>query len=678
VLNFHPSYILRKQDEKGGGAERIEQTWINAWEKVDELISGGDMPELPETVSLTDPGEVRSLLNFMINMPESVPVVYDYETWGDKTALRPELCNNFQILSIGVAFDTDEGPFAVSFPFDDRRSDVWRHNIIEILWVKLLSQERPFVAQNSKYEHKCNIKRFDKTWPMHDTMLRMNLIDERVSASLGAIANRVGLKWAYYKADMHDAQVDPSSTPLDKLLRYNGLDALCTLECVRSLNDSINQDGLNRAAVLSERYAYHLAYVEMNGYHIDKDRLDVVRTQIRKDIVDATARFRSHKIVKKCEEWNAANIKKCKPGDPFNPSSSTQMQHLCLQELRLPIVADRDGKYKCDKRVLERFSAKHPVIDDLLAVRSLSAMQTGFLDKWEQYVGPTGCVHTSYLQTEVVTGRLSSRDPNLTNIPKDSPVRSVFTSRYKDGVIINGDFNQLEPRILAGWSGDEGLCYALENGFDLHLFVTASIYGLEYEDMYKRYKAGDADAAKKRDLGKRMNLGNMYGQTEYGLAQKANITESEASELLDMYNQRFPGVEELRTEFKKHALKHGWVEDLMGRRRHLPKVKSSNQWEANRALRQAGNAPIQSSGNQMCLLSLCVCQTMLGAASVRAVVAGPVHDSITLDCHPKDVEKVREILKTAMEIHNGAEYWYDKKVSITAKITVGPNLIDQQ
>ena len=675
VLSFHPSYILRQKDAGGGAAEKAEQAWIDAWETVDKLLHGESVEEPPDTRNIVNDSDIIKVLSWLLDDKEIVNITYDYETWGDKTALRPELCDVFYILSIGVAVQLKNQDIAFSFPFDHRSVACWKNPEIERLW--RLVVEKGAIAQNAKYEHKCNIKRFGMTGPLRDTMLMSNVIDERQGARLEYIAHRCGIKWSHYKAAMHDVQVDPFTASIDKLLRYNGLDALCTLQSYKHLFDEIKQEKLQNTLKLAETYAEHLAYIEMTGYYIDTDTLQVVREHIDNDLKESTDRFRKHEAVRRSEEWASKNIKSWKKNPCFNPSSPPQMKHLCLDELKLNVKPDKYGDISLNKLVLERYVEREPVIRDLLNNRSLASMKSGFLDKWDDFTGPDNCVHTNYGQTDVVTGRLNSRDPNLQNIPKDSVIKSVFTSRWKGGVIICSDFNQLEPRILAGWSGDEGLCYALQNGFDLHLYVTASINELDYEECLQSLKVGDPKIKKLRDLGKRMNLGNMYGQTEYGLAQKANISETEAAKLLQMYDQRFPGVRALRDDFKKFALHHGYVVDLLGRRRHLPKVHSSNTAEANRALRQAGNAPIQSSGNQFCLMSLCICRTLLLQRGLKAVVMGPTHDSIDVDCHPDYVDSVRDTVKESMECHNGAFYWKDRKVDITAKVTMGPNLKDQ-
>lgn len=680
ILSFHPSYILRMKQEHGGASEKAEQAWLNTWQTVDRVLHGGEIEQPPPTACVIDAAKIETGLTGLIKYREqnpTTPMTYDYETWGDKTALRPELCSMFQILTVAVGFHWKGFIEAVSFPLDDRRADVWRNKQVFSLWKQFISTPGVWVAQNSKYEHKCNLRRWGRTWPLEDTMLRMNLLDERAAANLASIAHRMGIGWSYYKTSMHGIQIDPSSVELGALLRYNGLDALCTLISYEKLTELLTAEEMIPPALLAEQYAYHLAYVEMNGMYSDADEVAKVRDEIRIQLETATESFRKHKAVQEAELWNFENIKSCKKNPTFNPSSPTQMQHLCLDILRLKVEPDRDGKTPLNKLVLDKHADKHPVIRDLLQVRSLASMKTGFLDKWDDFTGPDECVHTNYVQEEVLTGRLASRDPNLQNIPKHSPVRRVFSSRFPGGIIVNGDFNQLEPRILAGWSGDKNLCYALQNGFDLHLYVTAAINNLEYEELFILYRGGDAKAAKLRDLGKRMNLGNMYGQTEYGLAQKANITQDEAIRLLQLYNERFPGVEQLRDEFKRHALRHGWVADLFGRRRHLDKVRSANTWEVNRALRQAGNAPIQSSGNQMCLLSMCVCRQRLIDCGLRAVVIGPIHDSIMVDSPTSEVGVVCEVLKESMEAHNGAPYWCDKKVDITTNITIGPNLLEQ-
>lgn len=677
VFNFHPTYLLHMQEERGGASEKVEHQFFECWEQVSKLLHDG-MDELPDVMCATDYETVRKLLNHLLNTNQR-HIAYDYETAGDRTALRPELCNEFSILSVGVALYLQDQPCAFSFPLD--KPGVWKPKQkleIERLWRYVLNRyDGRAIAQNAKYEHKCNLKRFGFTRMLGDTMLRMNHVDERAAAKLDAIARWSGITWAHYKGDMEGVQKDPASYPLDKLLRYNALDALATLISYEKLTETLQAEDTENSARCAEWYARWLAQLEMDGMHVDMREGARVKRELTEELQRATASFRSHKAVQKAEAWAAETIKSAKKRPEFNPSSPKQMSYLCNELLKLRVQPDRFGKVKLDKRVLAKYEEKHPVIRDLNRVRSIAAMFSGFLNKWEESIGPQGCVHTQYVQTDVMTGRLASRDPNLQNIPRDSKIKRIFRSRYDDGWLINGDFNQLEPRLLAGWSQDPKLITAFRENLDLHLFVTAAIYRLDFEELRERYKAGDEEASRLRDYGKRMNLGNLYGQTAFGLSEKTDLTQDEAEEMIARYNSEFAGVLALRTAFQKQAMHYGYVTDLFKRKRHLPAAQSDNTYKRNRALRQAGNAPIQSTGNQFCLMSVSLCAGKLqDVLKGDARVIATTHDSITVDTRESCIDEALEIMKQAMDFHNHQPYWSDKGVEISAAFKVGKNLLD--
>jgi DNA polymerase-1 len=296
-------------------------------------------------------------------------------------------------------------------------------------------------------------------------------------------------------------------------------------------------------------------------------------------------------------------------------------------------------------------------------------MLTGFLNKWEAFVDACSIVHSQYNQAKVVTGRLSSTDPPQQNIPKKHEVRRVYISRYKRGFIVNADVIQQEPRLLAGWARDAKMIEAINSGFDLHGFVASEIFRVPYE----------GDKTQKRDIGKRMNLGMMYGQTEYGLAAKTGMSVPDALKLLHTYDRRFPDIAKQRAEWQRFAATHGYAEDMFGRRRHLPDALSKDKWLRERALRQASNYPIQRTALVFTMITLGVAMEEIERQGWQEAmcICGTVHDSIIGDSADEVYRgRLIDIMIYAVECHNHADYWKNSGVPMKADVEYGKNLYE--
>lgn len=679
VFNYHPSYILRGAHKKDTEYERVLNSWLNTWDLVKNIISIGVQKE-PEVLCLKEPREIIALLKWLRIVRDII--VYDYETYGDVDCLRPELNNDFKILSIGVGIGKNwfGNPFpgcdvqGISFPFDTMDSDVALD--IQCLWQEIIRTPNR-LAQNAKYEHKCNLKRFGHTAYLNDTMLAMNVIDELATAKLEAIGCYCKIPWAGYKLRMANIQKDPLSVPLDQLLKYSALDGALPYECWPILYRKVEELGLKGILQMQQQFAMWLAHVEMDGIHIDRDAAADVRIEMANELERAKKEFYNHPAIRKTEKWAVENIKSFKKDSEFNPKSPVQMRHLCLKLLKLKVKPPKkkwkDGKWvpgsvKLDKTVLEKFEDEHPVLKSLARVRSLGAMFSGFLDKYEDFTGPDGCVHTTYLQEVVVTGRISSRNPNLTNIPLESPVRRVFNSRYKNGWITASDYQQLEPRLAAGWSGDKLMCEALNAGKDLHRFVGSMIYKVDYDDV----------SPKQRHIAKRRNLGSLYGQTPEGLAEACNISLDEAREIVNIYDITFSGIKAFRVSKHKEAVRYGMVKDLFGAIRHLRDAQSNDLIRRERAFRQASNFPIQSTGNRFHLIAMCILQQYIIEREIEATVIGVEHDKIYMDCANNALSVSIQAVTDAMLIHNKAWYWKDMPVPMKVDHKYGKNLFEMK
>jgi DNA polymerase I-like protein with 3'-5' exonuclease and polymerase domains len=686
ICQYHPTYVQTMGEKKGGASEKALRAWFDVWDTVQEVATGEESP-IPDVEVVWDFDELVVKLDFLLNRPTLV-FGYDYETYGENSrgenlALRPELCRLFYILTIGVGYFDDDGveqAFAFKFQW---LNDPWPREQFEEIkdrWLRLLERESK-VAHFAKYEHKCNIRVFGRTTPSMCTFLMDDTLNELNDHGLHRVGARCGLRWMRYKSQSDGIRKNPKDADLGKLLTYNALDGLCTILSYDWLQKQLEEEEQDGNARLEEEFCLYLARMETTGVQIDPVEANAIRSEIEAEIPKMEARFQTLPEVKAVCKWALrGGIKKFQTkayqnGDKrveFSAKSPPMMQRLILHELKLPIPKVKDKgkeKIKLDKRALEPFEEDVPVLRELVGLRKLSAMKTGFLDKWEAFVDDLGRVHSQYNQGKVVTGRLSSTDPPQQNIPKKHKVRRVYVSRWPDGWLVNADVKQQEPRLLAGWSGDEKMIEAINSGYDLHGFVASEIYQVEYQ----------GDATQNREIGKRMNLGMMYGQTEYGLSAKTGMTVEAALRLLKTYDVRFPKIAKQRVEWQRFAALHGYAEDLFRRRRHLPDAKSPDKWVRERALRQASNYPIQRTAMVFTMISLCVAMQEIenqGWQDAMCVMM-TVHDSIVGDSADRVYrDRLCEIMQYGVECHNTADYWRDKGVPMLADVETGRNFYE--
>ncbi len=654
VVQYHPYNLIKAGEEKGGKSERLLNTWCRTWEFAGRVASS-DLQEPPEVIEVATVKALRGMLRRVSRVKR---FGYDYETWGDVTALRPELCNQFSMLSVGVAFDDPEfGEVAFSFTLDHpgRRSDPK----MKEEWFKFLlglNESGPTpVCHNAKYEHKVNLRVAGSTVLAHDSMLVSFATDEAFRHDLASCMRRCGIYWEHKSGNIGK---DPLSAPIDELLKYNGLDALAGLKCYEKMVGELKGRVLDDLS-LKEEFAMELAEFEGAGIHYDKS----VKERVRAELASSCEKMRE-------EVWSAKEIVAVsrKRGVEFNPNSPAQMKALVLGELKAKVrTKTKKGGISLNKSVLEKLTPQYPILGKLAEYKSMSAMISGFLDKWEEFVSPAGLLHGMFSMGVVLTSRLSSTDPNLQNIPNRSIVKSIFTSRYPGGCIVGGDYKQQEPRLVAGFSQDPKMKKALNGGFDLHSFVAAQIYGMEYEDVKKD--------SREREIGKRMNLGIIYGQTEYGLAAKTGMSLPEAKDVLNRYDQEFPYVNRWKDEMVRFALRHGYVEDLFGGRRHLHDIRSNDEYVRNDAIRRAGNSPIQMTASTMTMIALGLCQRMVKGLGIAFL---QVHDAIYVDSKKGKEEKVMKLMEEAMLIHNDQPYWADRGVPFGVDFKVGPNMYEME
>ena len=331
-------------------------------------------------------------------------------------------------------------------------------------------------------------------------------------------------------------------------------------------------------------------------------------------------------------------------GHEFNVASPKQMSHVLFVELGLPKTRKVSHGYTTDANALERLAGVHPVIERILQYRELSKLKSTYVDTLPALVNPeTGRIHTEYKQTVAATGRLSSENPNLQNIPVRTEmgrrIRAAFVPRNgEDLLFLSADYSQIELRILAHLSRDPGLIEAFQAGEDIHASTASSVYGVP---------PADIDAEMRR-VAKMMNFGVIYGLTDYGLAQRSGIERHAARAFIDAYFARFAGVREYIEQVKESTRERGYAETLLGRRRYIPEIRSSNFPVRAAAERVAVNMPVQGTAADVMKHAMLQVHHAIREQELAAQMLLQVHDELIFEVPEREVAVLSALLEAIM------------------------------
>ncbi len=340
-------------------------------------------------------------------------------------------------------------------------------------------------------------------------------------------------------------------------------------------------------------------------------------------------------------------------GVRFNLASPKQLGEVLFEKLKLDPKAKKTktGQYATGEDVLLKLAAENKIVEDILGFRELTKLRNTYVDTLPQLINPrTGRVHTSYNQTIAVTGRLSSNNPNLQNIPirteRGKEIRKAFIPRDTNHFLLSADYSQIELRIVAAMSGDKHMCEAFKEGKDIHRATAAKVFGVAESEV----------TGEMRRKAKSVNFGIIYGQSAFGLASNLGISRSEAKEIIDNYMEEFAGI---RTYMEKHiafAKEHGYAETLMGRKNWLKDINSSNFTVRAFAERAAINSPIQGTAADMIKLAMIDIQAELEKQHLQSKMILQVHDELIFDVVKDEVEllkkRVPEMMQQALVLPN--------------------------
>jgi len=356
-------------------------------------------------------------------------------------------------------------------------------------------------------------------------------------------------------------------------------------------------------------------------------------------------------------------------GKPFNIASPKQLGEILFDHLKLDPKAKKTktGQYQTGEDVLLKLS-EHQIIQCILDVRKLSKLKSTYVDSLPALINPkTGRVHTSFNQAVAATGRLSSTNPNVQNIPirtdKGKEIRKAFIPRNEDYLLLSADYSQIELRIIAAMAHEEAMIEAFKNNLDIHAATAAKVYGIALEEV----------TSEQRRNAKAVNFGIIYGQSAFGLAENLGIPRKEAALIIDEYWKQYPRIKSYMSETINTAKEYGYVETLKGRRRYLRDINSANFTVRGFAERNAINAPIQGGAADMIKIAMIQIHAKMllpenGVLKSRMILQ--VHDELLFDVHKEEVEALKKLVVTEME--NAMQLI----VPIKAEVGVGENWLE--
>jgi DNA polymerase-1 len=370
-----------------------------------------------------------------------------------------------------------------------------------------------------------------------------------------------------------------------------------------------------------------LAAMEAEGIKVDRNALAELSTALEKDILE---------VDKEIQDL---------AGTRFNISSPKQVGDILFEVLKIAEKPKKTktGQYATGEDILAKLAGKHPIIDKILDYRELVKLKNTYVDSLPALINPqTGRIHTSYNQVVAATGRLSSDNPNLQNIPirtaRGKEVRKAFIPAADGYTLLSADYSQIELRIIAELSGDAGMIEAFRSGHDIHAATAAKVYGVALEDV-----TGDM-----RRNAKMVNFGIIYGISAFGLSERLNIPRKEAAAIIESYFSQYPGIKTYMEGTIVKARAKGYVETIMGRRRYLRDINSANATIRGFAERNAINAPIQGSAADMIKIAMIHIHNDLAASGMKSKMLLQVHDELVFDVPLDELETVKKMIENRM------------------------------
>lgn len=427
-------------------------------------------------------------------------------------------------------------------------------------------------------------------------------------------------------------QITMDDVPIEDASNYACDDAFAALELTRYWQEKLDDDGKKLLYEIEVPVSLVLAKMEAQGVALDTQYLSTLSEELNTNI---------NEIEEKIYEI---------AGEKFNINSPKQVGSILFEKLGIQTKTKKRGaqKFSTDAKVLEELAQEHEIAKYLLEYRHYSKMKSTYVDALPDLISPVDeKIHTSYNQTITVTGRLSSSNPNLQNIPirtkLGSRIRKAFVPESQETqVLLSADYSQIELRLLAHCSGDENLIHAFKSGEDIHAQTAAKVFDVELSEVTKEM----------RSKAKAVNFGIVYGQTRYGLASALGISNAEAQMFIDKYFETYPKVKEYMENSIQEAYRNGYAKTMYGRKRYLlDELMSSNHNIKEFAQRAAINTPLQGAASDLIKLAMIDLDKKLESNNLKSKMIMQVHDELIIETYKDELEKVKELTKEAMELN---------------------------
>jgi DNA polymerase-1 len=549
--------------------------------------------------------------------------------------------DNISANLVGLSFATEPGVacyIPVAHDYLDAPDQLSRDRVLELLKPLLEDEKVLKVGQNLKYDRGIvSNYGIELRGIAFDTMLESYILDSVAGRhDMDSLASR----WLNHKtitfeeiAGKGKKQLTFNQIDLEQAGRYAAEDADVTLQLHLKMWPKLEKNAgpLNIFQNVEMPLVPVLSRIERNGVKIDPAILHAHSGELTKRL--AELELKAHEIA----------------GEAFNLASPKQLQTILFEKQGIkPLKKTPGGAPSTSEEVLEELALDYPLPKVILEHRGLAKLKSTYTDKLPLMINPkTGRVHTSYHQAVAATGRLSSTDPNLQNIPvrneEGRRIRQAFIAP-EDYLIVSADYSQIELRIMAHLSRDDGLLSAFAEGKDIHRATAAEVFGLPLESV----------SGEQRRSAKAINFGLIYGMSAFGLSRQLNISRKESQKYMDLYFERYPGVLEYMERTRRQAKEQGYVETLDGRRLYLPDINSSNAARRAGAERAAINAPMQGTAADIIKRAMIAVDEWLQRDKPRVKMIMQVHDELVFEVHKDDIEavskKVHELMEGSMKL----------------------------
>jgi DNA polymerase I len=584
------------------------------------LTAEKNISNTPHQYICADTPEKRmSLITEMLGQKE---ISFDTETTGIDA-------NNADLVGLSFSWKSAE---AFYVPVPPQRELVL--DILAEFRPLFENPDRIWIGQNTKYDllvlkwYGVEIK-----GKLFDTMLAHYVIDPEGKRGMDLLSTQyLGYEPVHIEeliGKKGKGQGTMRDVPIEKITEYAAEDADVTLQLRNKFQPLLDIKSVRKVFEEVENPLVKvLTDMEFEGIRVDMDFLNQYSKELEKEAAQAESNV-----------YRDAGVR-------FNLSSPKQLGEVLFEKLKLDPKAKKTktGQYATGEDVLLKLAHQNKIVDDILAYRELTKLKSTYVDALPVIINrKSGRVHTSYAQAVAVTGRLSSNNPNLQNIPvrteRGREIRKAFIPRDENHVLVSADYSQIELRIVAAISGDPNMCLAFKEKKDIHTATAAKVFGVEEKEVTKemRYRA------------KSVNFGIIYGQGAFGLADNLGISRSEAKEIIDNYKKQFVNIQKYMDDTIQFARENGYVETLMGRKRWLRDINSGNFTVRGFAERNAINSPIQGTAADMIKLAMIKIHETFAKKGFKSKMLLQVHDELVFDARLDELEIIKPIIIECMQ-----------------------------